>query len=143
MLAIDADSHFVEPWIFSSGASTPAFAIVPTRWKRTGHRQAAAVVDNKPLRLLDAEELLSAISGYGQKESGHDSATLIATCPQRRVAGYGPTREILDREGFAAQVTYPTVGPLEAAVQDPALADALAALTTRGRWKSVLPTRTD
>jgi hypothetical protein len=29
------------------------------------------VVDNKALQLLDVEELLSAISGYGQKESGH------------------------------------------------------------------------
>ena len=36
----------------------------------TGKRQL--VVDNKPLRLLDAEELLSAIIGYGQKENGHD-----------------------------------------------------------------------
>ena len=38
--------------------------------KIPGHREAVAGSDRIPLRLLDAEELLSAISGYGQKESG-------------------------------------------------------------------------
>ena len=81
MLAIDADSHFVEPLDLFERRIDARFrdrAYKVQKDPATGKRQL--VVDNKPLRLLDAEELLSAISGYGQKESGHDLRTLIATC---------------------------------------------------------------
>jgi len=51
--------------------------------------------------------------------------------------------KFLDREGFAAQVIYPTVGLLwEAAVKDPRSQTRFAVRTTRGRWKSALRTRT-
>jgi hypothetical protein len=128
MLAIDADSHFVEPLDLFERRIDARFRDRVYKVQKdpaTGKRQL--VVDNKPLRLLDAEELLSAISGYGQKESGHDLSNFDRDLPHsvewqdmdRRV-------EFLDREGFAAQIIYPTVGLLwEAAVKDPALADAL------------------
>ncbi len=72
MLAIDADSHFVEPLDLYEKYIDPqlrdrAFKVQTN--PATGKRQL--VVDNKALQLLDVEELLSAISGYGQKESGH------------------------------------------------------------------------
>src|SRR6202158_2267069 len=73
MLAIDADSHFVEPLDLFERRIDARFrdrAYKVEKDPTTGKRQL--VVDNKPLRLLDAEELLSAISGYGQKESGED-----------------------------------------------------------------------
>ena len=79
MFAIDADSHFVEPLdLFERriGARFRDRAYKVQKDPATGKRQL--VVDNKPLRLLDAEELLSAISGYAQKESGHDSG--LGTC---------------------------------------------------------------
>ena len=71
MLAIDADSHFVEPLdLFERRIDQRfrdrAYRVEPD--PATGKRRL--LVDNKPLRLLDAEELLSAISGYGQKRVG-------------------------------------------------------------------------
>ena len=45
----------------------------------TGKRQL--VVDNKALQLLDVEELLSAVAGYGQKESGHDLSNFDRQLP--------------------------------------------------------------
>jgi len=128
MLAIDADSHFVEPLDLFERRIDARFrdrAYKVEKDPATGKRRL--VVDNKPLRLLDAEELLSAISGYGQKESGHDLSSFDRDLPHS-VEWQDMDRRVkfLDREGFAAQVIYPTVGLLwEAAVKDPALADAL------------------
>ena len=82
MLAIDADSHFVEPLDLFETAIDASFrdrAYKVEKDPTTGKRQL--VVDNKPLRLLDAEELLSAISGYGQKESGHDLSNFDRDLP--------------------------------------------------------------
>lgn len=62
MLAIDADSHFVEPLDLFERRIDARFrdrAYKVEKDPATGRRQL--VVDNKPLRLLDAEELLSAI----------------------------------------------------------------------------------
>ena len=128
MLAIDADSHFVEPLDLFERYIDPSFRdraykaeIDPTT------RRMRLVVDNKPLRLLDTEELLSAISGYGQKEGGRDLSTFDRELPYSADWQNMDKRlEFLDREGFAAQVIYPTVGLLwEAAVNDALLADAL------------------
>jgi uncharacterized protein len=128
MLAIDADSHFVEPLDLFERLIDARFrdrAYKVEKDPATGKRQL--VVDNKPLRLLDAEELLSAVSGYGQKESGHDLSNFDRDLPYSAEWQDMDQRvKFLDREGFAAQVIYPTVGLLwEAAVSDPALADAL------------------
>ena len=73
MLAIDADSHFMEPLDLFERYIDPKFrerAYKVEKDSTTGKRRL--VVDNKPLQLLDVEELLSAIVGYGQKETGHD-----------------------------------------------------------------------
>ncbi len=62
MLAIDADSHFVEPLDLFERRVDARFRDRAYKVEKdpvTGKRQL--VVDNKPLRLLDAEELLSAI----------------------------------------------------------------------------------
>src|SRR5258708_30359217 len=128
MLAIDADSHFMEPLDLFESYIDPKFrdrAYKVEKDPTTGKRRL--VVDNKPLQLLDVEELLSAIVGYGQKETGHDLSNFDRQLPysvdwqnmDKRV-------KFLDQEGFAAQVIYPTVGLLwEDTVDDPLLADAL------------------
>jgi hypothetical protein len=104
MLAIDADSHFVEPLDLFERRVDARFRDRAYKVEKdpvTGKRQL--VVDNKPLRLLDAEELLSAISGYGQKESGHDLSNFDRDLPHS-VEWQDMDRRVrfLDREGFAA-----------------------------------------
>jgi hypothetical protein len=82
MLAIDADSHFVEPLGLYEKYIDPQFrdrAFKVQTNPATGLRQM--VVDNKALQLLDVEELLSAISGYGQKESGRDLSNFDRELP--------------------------------------------------------------
>jgi len=128
MLAIDADSHFVEPLDLFERRIDQRFRDRAYRVEKdpgTGKRRL--LVDNKPLRLLDAEELLSAISGYGQKESGHNISNFDRDLPLSvEWQDMDERIKFLDQEGFAAQIIYPTVGLLwEAAVKDPALADAL------------------
>ena len=128
MLAIDADSHFVEPLDLYEKYIDPQFrdrAFKVQTNPATGLRQM--VVDNKALQLLDVEELLSAISGYGQKESGHDLSNFDRELPySAEWEDMNKRIKFLDQEGFAAQVIYPTAGLLwEDSVSDPVLADAL------------------
>ena len=128
MLAIDADSHFVEPLDLYEKYIDPQFrdrAFKVQTNPTTGLRQM--VVDNKALQLLDVEELLSAISGYGQKESGHDLSNFDRELPySAEWEDMNKRIKFLDQEGFAAQVIYPTAGLLwEDSVSDPVLADAL------------------
>src|SRR5262252_6300200 len=83
MLAIDADSHFVEPLDLFARRIEPRFrdrAYKVEQDPSTGKRRL--LVDNRPLRLLDAEELLSAVTDYGQKESGHDLSNFDRDLPQ-------------------------------------------------------------
>src|SRR5258708_17537773 len=128
MLAIDADSHFVEPLDLYEKYIDPQFrdrAFKVQINPATGLRQM--VVDNKALQLLDVEELLSAISGYGQKESGRDLSNFDRELPySAEWEDMNKRIKFLDQEGFAAQVIYPTAGLLwEDSVSDPVLADAL------------------
>ncbi|MGH7917613.1 MAG: amidohydrolase family protein [Candidatus Binataceae bacterium] len=128
MLAIDADSHFMEPLDLFEKYIDPKFrARAFKAVTDPATKQPLLVVDNKPLKLLDVEEFLSAVCGYGQKESGRDLDSFDRELPysadwldmDKRV-------KFLDHEGFAAQVIYPTIGLLwEDTVVDPALADAL------------------
>ena len=128
MLPIDADSHFFEPLDLFERYIDPRFRERTYRVQNdpdTGKLQF--VVDQKPLQVLDAEGVLRAVVGYGQKETGRDLSNFDRELPlssdwqdmDKRI-------EFLDREGLAAQVIYPTVGLLwEDAVGDPLLADAL------------------
>jgi hypothetical protein len=98
MLAIDADSHFVETLDLFERRVDARFRDRAYKVEKdpvTGKRQL--VVDNKPLRLLHAEELLSAISGYGQKESGHDLSNFDRD--RHRTAEYTSLDAYLSRRG--------------------------------------------
>ena len=128
MLAIDADSHFMEPLDLFERYIDPKFrdrAYKVEKDSTTGKRRL--VVDHKPLQLLDVEELLSAVVGYGQKETGHDLSNFDRQLPYSADWQNMDKRvKFLDQEGFAAQVIFPTVGLLwEDTVDDPVLADAL------------------
>src|SRR5712692_9806670 len=82
MLAIDADSHFVEPLDLFERRIDARFRERAYRVEKdpaTGKRRL--VVDNKQLRLLDTEELLSAVSDYGKKESSHDISNFDRDLP--------------------------------------------------------------
>jgi hypothetical protein len=114
MLAIDADSHFMEPLDLFERYIDPKFrdrAYKVERDSTTG--QHRLVVDNKPLQLLDVEELLSAVVGYGQKETGHDLSNFDRDLPYSVDWQNMDARvKFLDQEGFAAQVIFPTIGLL-------------------------------
>jgi uncharacterized protein len=128
MLAIDADSHFVEPLDLFEKYIEPKFRERAFKVDRDpSNGQQRLVVDNRPLQLHDVEELLSAISGYGQKETGHDLSNFDRDLPYSADwQNMNKRLQFLDKEGFAAQVIYPTIGLLwEDSVNDPALADAL------------------
>ena len=128
MLAIDADSHFMEPLDLFERYIDPKYrarAYKVDKDSITGKHRL--VVDNKPLQLLDVEELLSAVVGYGQKEAGHDLSNFDRELPDSADWQSMDARvKFLDQEGFAAQVIFPTIGLLwEDTVDDPMLADAL------------------
>ncbi|HVA82198.1 MAG TPA: amidohydrolase family protein [Candidatus Binataceae bacterium] len=128
MLAIDGDSHFIEPLDLFERYIDPPFRERALRVQRdpaTGSRVIA--VDGKPMRMGNVDQLLGAVVGYGEKEKGRQlddfDAYLIGSEQwqdmDRRV-------RFLDEEGFEAQVIFPTMGILwQGDVHDPHLADAL------------------
>jgi predicted TIM-barrel fold metal-dependent hydrolase len=97
------------------------------------HRRAM-VVDGKPMRLRDVEEVLAILSGYGQKEQGGTTNTFD------RYSVYSDEWQdmtarihFLDAEGFATQIIYPTLGIVwEGELSDPVLAAALC--RAYNRW---------
>src|ERR1700693_5541129 len=129
MRVIDGDSHFIEPLDLFERYIDPA-------WRdRTVHvdvdsrgRVTGLVVDRRPMRMADLDELMRACAGYGQKEEGRD----ISDFDRYRIAsqqrqGMDLRVGYLEQEGCAAQVLYPTMGLLwESSVDYPGLADALS-----------------
>ncbi len=128
MNAIDGDSHFSEPLDLFERYTDRRYrdrTVCVARDSTTGKR--ALVVDGKPMLLVDVEELLGALVAYGQKEAGGNLGTF-----DRYLIESGRWQDMdervryLDREGFAAQIIYPSLGLVwEGSVQDPLLADAL------------------
>jgi predicted TIM-barrel fold metal-dependent hydrolase len=128
MRVIDGDSHFMEPLDLYVRYIDPAFRERAMRIDNdAASGDATIVVDGRPLKMINANDLLAAVVAYGQKEAGQavsDFDRYLALSPDwqnmdKRVA-------FLDAEGIQAQVLYPTLGLLwEGGVEDPALADAL------------------
>jgi predicted TIM-barrel fold metal-dependent hydrolase len=128
MAIIDGDSHFMEPLDVFERYIDPAFRDQAMRVaKDPGTGAPALVVDGRQLRMLNVEELLAAVVGYGQKEEGRDlrdfDRALTYTSEwqdmHKRV-------EFLDEEGIDKQIIYPTLGLLwEGGVDDAQVADAL------------------
>ena len=126
--AIDGDSHFIEPLDLFERYIDPSYR---DRTVRVGVDSSGQViglrVDNRPMRMADLDDLMSACAGYGQKEEGRS----ISDFDRYRIASQqwqdmDLRIRYLDEQGFAAQVLYPTMGLLwESTVEDPKLADAL------------------
>jgi hypothetical protein len=128
MLPVDADCHFFEPLDLVERYIDSRFRERAYRVEKdAGTGKLRLVLDQRPLQLVDVEELPGAVVGYGEKEFGRDLSNFDCELPlsgdwqdmDKRI-------EFLDREGLAAQVIHPTVGSLwEDTVTDPLLADAL------------------
>src|SRR5258708_38890749 len=69
MRVIDGDSHFIEPLDLFERYTDPAYR---DRTVRVGVDSSGAViglrVDNRPMRMADLDDLMSACAGDGQKE---------------------------------------------------------------------------
>ena len=129
MSVIDGDGHFIEPLDLFERYTDPAYR---ERTLCLEHDSASGakrlVVDRKPMQILDVDEALAAVVGYGQKEVGQDLTTF-----DRYLAFSSDWQDMdkrvhfLDEEGFDSQVIYPTLGLFwEGEVEDPYLADALS-----------------
>jgi predicted TIM-barrel fold metal-dependent hydrolase len=103
MNVIDGDSHFMEPLDLYVRYIDPAFRDRAMRIENdAASGEATILVDGRPLKLINATDLLAAVVAYGQKEAGQDVSH------------------------FDSQVIYPTLGLLwEGSVEDPVFADAL------------------
>jgi predicted TIM-barrel fold metal-dependent hydrolase len=132
---VDGDSHFMEPLDLYERYTDPALrsrtvrlAADPSSGKR------ALLVDNKPMKLRDVEEVLGLLAAYGQKESGRTLNNF-----DRYIAYSGEWQDMdarvrfMDDEGIGAQVIYPSLGIIwEGEVDDPILADGLC--RAYNRW---------
>lgn len=127
MKVIDGDSHFMEPLdLFERFIDPPYRERAMHVAKDPTSGAPRMVVDGKPMRFLDVDELLGAVVAYGQKEADHNltdfNRHLVFNAQwqdmDKRV-------QFLDEEGIDAQVLFPTLGLLwEGTVTDPQLADA-------------------
>ena len=73
MQVIDGDSHFMEPLDLFDRYIDPQFreqAMRVVKDPATG--KPALMVEGRQLRIVNVEELLSAVVAYGQKEEGHN-----------------------------------------------------------------------
>jgi hypothetical protein len=137
---VDGDSHFMEPLDLFERYVGPRFrdravriAVDPVTHKR------AMMVDGKPMKLRDVEEVLGILSAYGQKEAGGTISTFD------RYAAYSADWQdmaarirFLDAEGIAKQVIYPSLGIIwEGEVSDPELAAALCRAYNRWAFELV------
>ena len=73
MPVIDGDSHFMEPLDLFERYIDPQFLDKAMRVaKDPTTSKSTLVVEGRQLHILNVEELLAAVVGYGQKEGGHD-----------------------------------------------------------------------
>src|SRR6266852_5808798 len=137
---VDGDSHFMEPLDLYERYIDPALR---GRAVRMGHDRAtgkhALLVDNKPMKLRDVEEVLGLLTAYGQKEAGRTLNTF-----DRYIAYSAAWQDMdarvrfMDGEGIAVQVIYPSIGIIwEGEVDDPLLADALCRAYNRWAFELV------
>ncbi len=128
MPIIDGDSHFMEPFDLFERHIDPAFRERCVRVTRdAGSGERALLVDNKPMLLVDVEELLGALVGYGQKEQGEDLSSFDRYLIENDQWQDMDARvRFLDTEGFEKQIIYPSLGLIwEGSIEDALLADAL------------------
>jgi len=136
MKAIDGNSHFIGPLDLFERYIDPLFRDRALRVETDQTGVFTMIVDRKPMRLGNVEQLLGAVVGHGEKKMGHTLRDFDAY--KFRSAQWQDMDvrvKFLDAEGFDAQVVYPSMGILwQGDVGNPALADArYVAPTTGGR----------
>ena len=94
MKAIDGDSHFIEPLDLFERYIDPLFRDRALRVEADQTGTLTMVVDRKPMRVGNAEQLLGAVVGYGEKEFGHTLRDFDAYKFKCTVAGYGCASKI-------------------------------------------------
>jgi predicted TIM-barrel fold metal-dependent hydrolase len=132
---VDGDSHFMEPLDLFERHVDPRFRERAVRIAEDpATHKRAMVVDGKPMRLRDVDEVLGILSGYGQKEEGATISTFDRySAYSSEWQNMAARTRFLDAEGIASQVIYPTLGIIwEGEVSDPELADALC--RAYNRW---------
>jgi predicted TIM-barrel fold metal-dependent hydrolase len=137
---IDGDSHFMEPLDLFERYTDPTFrGRTLTLGKDPASGKRAMLVDGKPMKLRDVEEVLGLLTGYGQKESGHSMDTFDRyVAYNSRWQDMDARTRFMDAEDIAAQVIYPSLGLVwEGDVDDPALADALCRAYNRWAFELV------
>lgn len=128
---IDADSHFMEPLDLWERYIDPKFRSRCLRFERnvdTG-RYEMVINENKRIRGVGEftlEQVFGVGVAYGQKEEGKGLGTFdFATAFNNKLEDMDERIKFLDREGFACQFIFPTLGlQWEAHVTDPELAAA-------------------
>jgi len=132
---IDADGHVLEPPDVWARYIEPAWRDRAIRVARQPDGRDALVVDGRPARLTTPEML----GGFGGMGKPFDE--LAAACLSGRYAENAPRPAVdpaarialLDRDGIAAALLYPSLGlQWEAEVSDPAY--ALAHARAYNRW---------
>ena len=78
MRVIDGDSHFIEPLDLFERYTDPAYRdrMVRVDVDSSG-RVTGLIVDNRPMRMADLDELMSACAGYGEKEEGRSISDFV------------------------------------------------------------------
>ena len=112
MRVIDGDSHFIEPLDLFERYTDPAYR---DRTVRVGvdssGRVTGLIVDNRPMRMADLDELMSACAGYGEKEEGRSISDFdLYRIASQKWQDMDLRIGYLVVEGFAAQVLYPHDG---------------------------------
>lgn len=128
MPVIDGDSHFMEPLDLFERYIDPKFRAQAMRVaKDPATGKPTLVVEGRQLHILNVEELLAAVVGYGQKEEGHDLSNFDqALTYNAEWQDMDKRVQFLDQEGIDKQILYPTMGLLwEGGVDEPLVADAL------------------
>src|SRR5437764_13357086 len=109
---VDGDSHFMEPVDLYQRYIDPALrerAVALGQDPGSGKR--ALLVDNKPMKLRDVEEVLGLLTAYGQKEAGRTLDNF-----DRYIAYSSEWQDMdarvrfMDSEGIAVQALYPRIG---------------------------------
>ncbi len=123
---IDADGHFIEPFDLWQRYIEPRFRERCLRLTRRPDDDRLAVFADGRYSPYGAEDLLGVLVGYGQKEEGKGLGSFdVSEVFGRDLDDVSERIAFLDREGFACQFLYPSLGLLtDAMVRDPELAAA-------------------
>ena len=113
---IDADSHFMEPLDLWERYIDPKFRSQCLRFERDSNTGRYEMVINGTKRIrgvgeFTLEQVFGVGVAYGQKEEGKGLGTFdFASAFNNKLEDMDERIKFLDREGFACQFIFPTLG---------------------------------